>query len=84
MPSSSSPGLQIGTHPGDRSRPRVAAVAKVEYEPGVADDFPAESGWSYVTLAKKFFYFSEQMHGSVLILVCDSAANYFPTHFLLV
>ena len=34
MPFSSSPHLQVGADPGDRSRPRVAAVAKVEHEAG--------------------------------------------------
>jgi hypothetical protein len=47
---------------------RITPIAQVENEPRVADGFPAESGWSYVTPAKKSFHFSKQMHAVILIL----------------
>jgi hypothetical protein len=45
--------LQIGEHPFDRSRPRIAAVAKVEHESRVAHRFAAEAGWGSVAVTKK-------------------------------
>jgi len=54
--------LQIGANAGDRSRPRITAIAKVEHEPRIAHDVPAESGWGGAVLAKIFFNFFEQVH----------------------
>jgi hypothetical protein len=54
--------FEEGSDPLDRSRPRVAAVAEVEHEPGVAHRIPAESGWGGAILAKIFFNFFEQVH----------------------
>jgi len=54
--------FEEGADPGDRSRPRVAAVAEVENEARVAHCVPAESGWRDAVLAKIFFNFFEQVH----------------------
>ena len=48
--------------PGDGSRPRITAIAKVEHEAGIAYRVPAESGWGRAVLAKIFFNFLEQVH----------------------
>lgn len=76
--------FQIFDDPGDRSRPRVSAVAKVEHESWIPDGFPAETGSGDITTAQEFFHFSEQMHVFILSVPCDSAAHSFPTQFLLV
>ena len=62
----------------------MTPVAKVEYEARIADHFASEAGRSNVTLAKKFFYLSKQMHLLFLITQRDSAGHSFPMQFLLV
>jgi hypothetical protein len=54
--------LQIGEDARDRSRPRIAAVPKVEDKPRISHRFAAEAGWRGVALSKESFYFSQQMH----------------------
>jgi hypothetical protein len=54
--------LQKGTNAGDRSGPRIPAIAKVEHETRIAHNVPAESGWGGAVLAKIFFNFFEQVH----------------------
>jgi hypothetical protein len=44
-------GLQKSAHAVDRRRSRIAAVAQIEDEAGVADSVPAETGWSGFTVA---------------------------------
>jgi hypothetical protein len=55
-------GLQIGTDARYGRGARVAAVAEVENEAGVAHGVASESGWSRIITAQEFFYFSEQIH----------------------
>jgi len=57
--------LQVGADSLYGLRPRVPAVAEVEHKSWISNRFPAETGWSCVTLAKKFLNLSEQMHGSI-------------------
>jgi hypothetical protein len=78
------PCLQEGLDTLNGRGSRVTAFAQVEDEPGIANGLSAKTGWSYVTPAKKFFHFSQQMHLSFLIVWCDSATRSIPMQFLLV
>src|SRR5262245_52561071 len=60
--------LQIGKDALDGQRTRVAAVAQIEDEAGIANGFPAEAGWSDIAPAQEFFHLSQQMYVSFLIL----------------
>jgi len=48
-------GLKEGKNASDGCGPRLAAVAKVEYEARITHRFTAEAGWRYVSDAKEFF-----------------------------
>jgi hypothetical protein len=50
-------GIQILDDPGDRSRPWVAAIAQIEHEARVAEDFFSETGGRNVTAAEELFNF---------------------------
>ena len=70
--------LQIGADPRDCLGTRIAAVAKIEDETRIANRFSAESGRSHVTLAKKFFYLSEQMHGVIPYSLMRLGGSFLP------
>jgi hypothetical protein len=55
--------VQIGEDSGNGFRSRIAPVAKVENEAGIAHGISAEAGWRDIRLAQKFLYLSKQMHG---------------------
>jgi hypothetical protein len=76
--------LKISEDPVDRGGPWIPPVAEVEDEPRISDGISSETGWCSIVLAQELLYFSEQIHLSVLIALCDSAAQCFPTQFLLV
>jgi hypothetical protein len=76
--------LQKGDYPRYRSRPWVAAFAKVEDKARIAHgDAPEAGGWD-VSSAKKLFDLFQQMQGWFLMVVSDSARAHFPSNFLLV
>src|SRR5215210_6975724 len=77
------PRLEIGKHPGNRSRAWIASSPQVENEARIADHLASKSGRSYIAPAEIFFHFSQQMHVSFLI-VARLGNSSFPMQFLLV
>jgi len=77
--------FEIGADTLNSGRPRVASIAQIEDKPRISNDISSKAGGCRVIPAQEFFYFSEQIHLSFFLMVeCDSAAHYLPTHFLLV
>jgi len=66
--------LEEGKDALDGPRSRLAAVAKIENESGIAHDLATEASWRYVTDAKEFFYLSKQMHSACPWVGGDSVA----------